>query len=77
MTDKYDKVRYERLVTKFVKASDVGIIMDILDAVYLLGKNDEKAKWVELCIAHRPYCRPEGNKHITRMLGKKNRKVGL
>ena len=29
--------------------------------------------WLKMCEAHRPYCTPEGNKDITRMLGKKNR----
>lgn len=31
------------------------------------------AYWVEMCEAHRPYCKPEGNKMLTRMMGKKNR----
>lgn len=29
--------------------------------------------WVEMAKAHRNHCTPEGNKDITRMMGKKNR----
>ena len=32
-------------------------------------------KWFKLTEAHRPYCTPEGNKVITRILGKKNRNI--
>lgn len=31
--------------------------------------------WCAMAEAHRPYCKPEGNKMLTRMMGKKNRKV--
>ncbi len=29
--------------------------------------------WCKMAEAHRPYCKPEGNKMLTRMMGKKNR----
>ena len=31
--------------------------------------------WIEMAEAHRPNCSPEGNKMLTRMMGKKNRKI--
>lgn len=34
-----------------------------------------EAWWIEHLKAHRPYCNPEGNKDITRLLGKKNRNI--
>jgi hypothetical protein len=37
--------------------------------------NEVNKYWVEMAEAHRPYCRPEGNKMITRMVGKKNRNL--
>lgn len=33
----------------------------------------ENARWTALAQAHRPYCSPEGNKNLTRMMGKVNR----
>ena len=38
---------------------------------WMIKVND---KWFTLTEAHRPYCTSEGNKVITRILGKKNRK---
>ena len=32
-------------------------------------------KWYKMTEAHRPYCTSEGNKIITRILGKKNRQT--
>jgi len=29
--------------------------------------------WIEMAKAHRPHCSPEGNKMLTKMMGKKNR----
>lgn len=31
--------------------------------------------WIEMAKAHRPHCTPEGNKILTRMMGKKNRNL--
>lgn len=31
--------------------------------------------WVEMAQAHRKHCSPEGNKILTRMMGKNNRKM--
>lgn len=44
-------------------------------AEYYMNKVNEY--WIQMAEAHRPYCKPEGNKMLTRMMGKKNRNLKI
>ena len=50
-------------------------VMKVMKSFTEEWMNKVNKYWIEMSEAHRPHCSPNGNKILTRMMGKKNRVI--